>query len=226
MPRFQPSAAILAIVGGASTGSAAVIGSPDDFGADATVITFEGLGDGAAFDLLPGGVRFASEWIDRIGGPDAIDPGDVTGRFSQPMFALSAQVGGGEPIGERYASGAVYLGWEVSDMRIDFDTPVGAVAMWFIDNDFADVRLRAFASDGTLLDSLVVPQVFEGGSTFAGLAAGPSSIAYLIIDGPDGAVIDSTFIDDLTYVVPSPVGSLWVGAAFVAARRRHRSRRI
>ncbi len=222
MPRFQFLLAVLLCFCTATTATAAVIGSPSYFGPDATVIGFEGLGDGSPLGVLPEGVRFASEAINRIGGPDATDPADVTGRFGQPMFALSEQPGGGTPIGSRYASGAVHLGLEVSDMRIDFTTPVAAVGMWLIDNDFSDVRLRAFASDGQLLDSTVVPQVVEGGLAFRGLAVGSPSISYVIIDGPNGAIIDSTFIDDVTFVVPAPASVAVVGVAVVACGFRRR----
>jgi len=103
--------------------------------------------------------------------------------------------------------------------------------MWIIDNDASIGRLQAFASDGTLIETLIVPQVGEGGSAFRGLDTGGlgNPIAYVIYDGNNGAAIDSTFLDDLHFrpaVVPEPgtVSLVLVGIAVLGGLARRHSR--
>jgi hypothetical protein len=168
------------------------------------------------------GVSFSSE--DVPGALQTTDPGDASGRFEAPFRILGAVAGAGAPrSGARYAGGDKYIGsggLNVSDMRIDFLAPVDAFGFYLIDNDFSDARISAYATSGTLLESLVVPEVGEGGYGYHGIAA--AGIAYAIIDGAGGAALDSSFIDDLSFRAgaaaapePSSLLLLALGAAFL-----------
>jgi len=163
------------------------------------------------------GVVFSSE--DNPNVLQTTDPEDAEGRFEAPFKILRAQGGGGSPTsGVRYASGNVYLGSKgTSDMRIDFVTPVTAFGFYLIDNDFTGVRISAFDASGTLLETLIAPQVSEGGRTYRGIKAPMgSTISYLIIDGEDGVDLDSSFIDDLSFTpVPLPGTLLLLGTGLV-----------
>ena len=148
-------------------------------------------------------------------------------------FLLAAQSGGGAPkSAPRYASGVTYLGNPVADMRVDFTSPVTAFGMWIIDNDQSVGRLQAFGSDGTLLSTLVVPQVGANGSAFHGIDIGGSGslISYVIYDGNNGSAIDSTFLDNLYFrpaVVPEPgtAALLFAGATLLGGVARRRARK-
>ncbi len=60
--------------------------------------------------------------------------------------------------GVRFASGVFWAGLYTSDLRIDFSPPIDAFGFWLIDNDFTDVRIRAFRVNDTLIETLVIPQ--------------------------------------------------------------------
>lgn len=149
------------------------------------------------------------------------DAADASGRFEDPFRILETQGLGGAPqSGVRYASGDVHLGQNTSDMRIDFASPVIAFGFWVIDNDFTDVRIAAYSAAGALIETLIVPEVAEGGFGYHGIAA--PGISYLIIDGQDGVRLDSTFIDDLSFrVAPEPglLSLLGCGILLLAAMR-------
>ncbi len=99
-------------------------------------------------------------------------------------------------------------------MRFDFTTPVNAFAMYIIDNDYSDVRISAYNAVGTLLESIIVPHVGEGGTTYRGIAQ--PNIAYAILDGADGAQMDSTWIDEMRFSqVPLPGSVLLLGSGLV-----------
>ena len=184
---------------------AAPLTEPADLDAYApTIVGFDTLPDDGVIthemDLSEAyadlGVVFSCE-----GTPNLLqttDPADASGRFDQPCRFLNAVGGGGSPLSAPfYVGGHAYLGWETSDFRLDFPEPVDAVGAWFIDHDFSDLRVSAYATDGTLLEENVLPRVAEGGSEFHGIAA--PDIAYVIVDAVDGADLDSTFIDDLMF---------------------------
>jgi len=231
-------AAVLSI--GGAVGQAAPITSTGFFVPADTLINFDAFpdvvgapvsGTGLTNQYASLGAQFSSE--DVVGAFQTTDPGDVNGRFGAFMRVLAAQSLGGVPKSSpRYASGLTFLGAPVSDMRIDFTLPVSAFGMWIIDNDASVGRLQAFSSTGTLIETLVVPQVGEGGSVFHGIDAGVSGtrIAYVIYDGNNGTAIDSTFIDDLylrVTPVPEPgIASLMlVGIGLLGGRARRNSRR-
>lgn len=219
---------VLVAVATSTMARAGVITSPAHFPPDATTIDFESFADGEPLPGAAGPVRFASESTLRIGSADITNAVDLPLRFDAPMYALPEQSGGGVPFGLRYAGGAlVNGGLPVGDMLIVFETPVAQVGMWFIDNDFSTLRLRAFDASGLVVDQTTIPQVTEGGQTYRGFAGNHPRIAYLIIDGtsPFATVpttIDSTYIDDLTYAVPSPAS---FAAALVGLLLTSRARR-
>ena len=192
---------------GRAAGSAIEINDPSYFGGSANVVNFDQFADDAPFSDEVPGVLFRSESVAHAGYPDYTDPADIHNRFDDPMYASAGGGGGGSPVsGTRYAWGCVDFVsdmYNVEDMRIDFATPQQAAAMWFIDNDFSDARLRAFDSAGGLLGTTVIAEVPEGGVTYRGLAVGSPAISYLIIDG-DGMPLDSTFIDDVTFTHTPP----------------------
>jgi len=215
---------------------AGVINDPSYFDTDASFVNFDSLPAGELTNAVPG-LRFSSEGLAQIGYPDFVDPADANNRFDAPMLVTVQVDGGGAPISlPHYASGIEPIGGEqpagqfnVSDMRFDFSPPVSAFGMWFIDNDFSDVRLRAFDSTGLLLDMTVIDQVLEGGTTFRGLSSDATGIRYIIIDGnpgdPNGEMLDSTFIDDLYYMpIPEPgyLGAILLLTATQVARLKFR----
>lgn len=177
------------------------------------------------------GVRFSSEATPNVS--QATDPADTAGRFDGDMVVLAAVSGGGAPTsGVRYASGAQFVnqsGRNVSDMRIDFSIPVVAVGMQVIDNDFSTARLTAFDATGAVLESIIIPEVSEGGVAYHGIDGTKfgAAIAYLILDGNGGAMLDSTLIDDLSFrvqPVPLPGAALLflAGAPLLVIRRLRR----
>jgi len=84
-------------------------------------------------------------------------------------------------------------------MRIEFSKDVDAFAAYFIDNDFTNVSVSAYDSSGILIEQIVIPMVPEGGVGYHGIDAAGISLA--IIEGADGQPLESTFIDDLTFIV-------------------------
>lgn len=160
------------------------------------------------------GVLFSSE--DDPNALQTTDAADAFGRFEDPFRVLALKSGGGSPSsGVRYAAGDEHLGFGTSDMRIDFITPVNAFGMQVIDNDFTDVRIAAFNSSGTLLETVIAPEVSEGGSAFWGINV--PGVSYVIVDGAADGDLNSTFIDDLMYQpVPEPSTVVLLGAALLA----------
>ncbi|MDY7107188.1 MAG: hypothetical protein SYC29_00990 [Planctomycetota bacterium] len=160
-------------------------------------------------ETLPPNTPFSAEYAEwgalfrAEDHPDEIhttDPEDANGRFESMCCILDAQTNGGVPTsGVRYMHGECehYNGWNVSDVRIDFDPPTDAFAAYVIDNDFTDVRIAAYDADGVLLESIVVPQGEEGCVRYHGIAM--PAIGYVIIDGNNDGPLDSTFIDDLSF---------------------------
>ena len=150
----------------------------------------------AVFSEQYPGLLFRSELRDSP--KQNTDKVDILGRFSQKFAIYNALAGGGIPTsGVRYASSTNPTGGNVPDLRVDFISPVNAFAMWIIDNDFSTARISAYDTSGNLLDSVVIPQVSEGGKTYRGLAA--PGISYFILDGNNNSDLDSTLIDDLSY---------------------------
>lgn len=211
---------------------AVVITDPSFFdGMNAITIgfeTFPGSGDIIPHNTLLTdqystlGVLFSSE--DEPSAFETTDPGDVAGRFEAPWRILAAVGGGGAPTsGLRYASGDAFLGLQTSDLRIDFLTPVDAFGFFLIDNDFTDVRIRAFDAAGGLLEMLIAPQVSEGGVSYQGISV--PTISYVIIDGNRGVSLNSSFIDELSFTpIPAPGAlGLFVVAGVVHHRRRRGS---
>lgn len=188
------------------------ITTPSYFGGNATTINFDQFGHREPLIGFIQGAHFRSESESHINYPDYTDQADVNGRFDTVMRALAAVEGGGAPVSQlRYASGMIHgdpdnqwgTGRNVSDMRIDFAIPQSAAAMWFIDNDFSTVRLRAYNDDSQLLETVVIPETTEGGITYRGISRLIADISYLIIDEAAGGNMDSTFIDDFTFL-PEP----------------------
>ena len=158
------------------------------------------------------GVLFSSEDAPNV--LQNTDKDDTDSRFDSPFRILATVAGGGVPTsGTRYASGDLFInerGANVSDMRIDFINPVTAFGMYIIDNDFSTARLQAFDMNSNLVDSVVIPQVNEGGLTYSGLdvSGTGNSISYFILDGNNDLVLDSTFIDDLSFrPIPLPAAA-------------------
>lgn len=229
-----------AITAAASTVGAVPITSPSAFTVSDTLVAFDhlpaSLGGGIPASNTPlttqyasSGVRFSAE--DVPGALQTTDAADAAGRFGSTWFFYAAQSGGGVPkSGTRYAGGQyASKPTNMSDMRIDFTVPVSAFGMWIIDNDFSVGRLQAFDALGTLLETVVVPQVGEGGSSFRGIDVGAdgTSIAYAILDGNHGAALDSTFVDNLYFRVSSiPEPETWAlmvgGIALLSVFKRRR----
>ena len=99
-------------------------------------------------------------------------------------------------------------------MKIDFVSSVTAFGLYVIDNDFSDAIITAFDRTGTVLESVTVNQVGEGGSTYIGLSRSLFDISYFTMTGvitrgnysPVGSpYLDSTFIDDLSFTTAAPV---------------------
>jgi len=143
------------------------------------------------------GVIFSSE-----SKPDTnqnVDPEDISNRFDGTLTISSKIQGGGSPHSEtKYAYGMFYDSSYTADIRIDFINPTDAFAFYLIDNDFSDARISAYNRDGLLLSRFIVPEVDEGGSTYIGISV--PKISYAIIDAKDGLKMDSTFIDDFTFI--------------------------
>ncbi|NNU16292.1 hypothetical protein HK107_08155 [Parvularcula sp. ZS-1/3] len=221
-------AAATALTGAAS---AAPITSQSFFsGSSDVVIDFDSLAPNTDLSTQITGLVFSSE--DEIGTLNTTDAADASGRFEDDMKVLNTVGGGGSPSSSpNYTSGGLFLGpanngQNVADIRIDFTDAVAAVGMQIIDNDFSTGRLSAYAADGSLLETVIVPQVGEGGSAFWGIdATGLGSlIAYIIYDGPGNAAIDSTFFDDLSYrpgsAIPVPGALPLFAAGLLFLRRR------
>lgn len=210
------------------------------FGAGDSVINFDSLpaalGGGVpapnaalSTQYASAGARFSAEGTP--GALQATDAADASGRFGSTWFIYAAQTGGGVPkSGTRYAGGQyASTPSNMSDMRIDFTQPVSAFGMWIIDTDFSVGRLQAFTGGGALIESVVVPQVGEGGANFRGIDAGLNGqrIAYVILDGNNGAALDSSFVDDLHFrvaaAVPEPQSAVLLlgGLALLAGRKRY-----
>lgn len=217
----------LAVSGLACTAAQAATIDSDSFFAPGDVkIDFDGLTAGTSFIALSG-VRFSAE-PDGNRGSAATDPGDATGRFADPFQAYAAAPGGGTPSSAPIYVAGDYLptAMDAADMRFDFLGGALAFGMQLIDNDFSVGRLTAFAMDGSLIDSVTIPQVSEGGSAFWGIDGAGSVISYAILDGDGGSALDSTFIDDFHYrpVAPVPLPAtgllLAAGLASLALRRK------
>jgi len=143
------------------------------------------------------GVIFSSE--NNPNTHQNVDYVDMNGRFGGHLTISKTISGGGSPTsGIRYAYGKFHDSSYTADIRIDFITPVDAFALNIIDNDYSDVRLSAYNKHGYLLGTNIVPKVSEGNSTYIGISI--PSISYAIIDAKDGEKMDSTFIDDLTFL--------------------------
>lgn len=204
---------------------AAIITTPDYFTANAELINFDQFASNSQLSYF-NGVSFSSESGSHIGFPDYTDPPDVHNRFDAAFWVTQSVPGGGYPISSpNYAAGIEYIGTEqngenVSDMRIDFDTPQIAIGMWFIDNDGTNIRLRVFDNIGTLIETAYIPMVPEGGTSFYGISQNVASISYAIIDEQNGLEMDSTFIDDLYYEVPEPTTILLLGLGGILIRRK------
>lgn len=217
---------------------AGVITDPAFFGPGSTFIDFEDTPaipgtlpadeEALASQYAALGVLFSSE--DVADDLQTTDPADASGRFGTTAFFRATIGGGGAPTsGERYISGQLQIqafNLESSDLRIDFTKPVIAFGMQIIDNDFSTARLSAFSADGTLLQSVIVPEVAEGGVSYFGIDSSDlgAAIAYAILDGADGGPLDSTFIDDLSFQqVPVPPAALLMAAPLAALFRKRRA---
>ena len=153
-------------------------------------------GVNAVFSEQYPGLLFRSEL--RGSPKQNTDKSDILGRFTQKFAFYQGAAGGGSPTsGIRYVSSTNAAGWNVPDLRVDFISPVDAFGLWIIDNDFSTARISAYDTSGSLLDSVVIPQVGEGGKTYRGLAA--PGISYFILDGNNNSDLDSTLIDDLSF---------------------------
>jgi hypothetical protein len=183
-------------------------------------------GVGAIFSEQYPGLLFRSEL--RNSPKQNTDKADSLNRFSQKFQFYQGAAGGGTPTsGIRYVSSTNAAGWNVPDMRVDFATPVDAFALWIIDNDFSTARISAYNVSGDLIESVVIPQVSEGGRTYRGIAA--PGISYFILDGNNNSDLDSTLLDDLSYrpslnlEVPEPtsLASSMMTICLLIGRLRH-----
>ncbi|MFN6303422.1 MAG: hypothetical protein ACK42H_14645 [Planctomycetota bacterium] len=178
-------------------------------------------------DVYPG-LLFRSETTPHI--KQNTDKEDAAGRFGKSFQVYQGEAGGGRPTsGIRYVSSTAWAGWNVPDLRVDFLTPVDAFGMFIIDNDFSIARISAYNQNGTLLHTLNVPQVSEGGVTYRGIAV--PGISYFILDAANNGQLDSTVIDDLSYrpqnnpEVPEPSCSVVILLGLFAGFKRLRLKR-
>ena len=199
----------LAAVAFAATADAAPITNPAFFSQPGDVfIDFDGLATGTDLTTQIPGLVFGSEPANSVGTLQTTDPADASGRFAAPITVRTALSGGGTPSSApHYVNGEAFGGLETSDMRIDFTGGASAFGMQVIDNDFTDVRLQAFDAGGALLETLVIPEVNEGGVGYHGIdrTGGGPAISYFILDADGGADLDSTFLDDLSYRPVAPI---------------------
>jgi len=108
-------------------------------------------------------------------------------------------------------------------LRADFDQPANYVAIDIIGDDSGDFGvLEAYDSLGTLLDSVVSPQLSVGQIWTAQINRTSFDIAYIIAGG-SAATEDTVHLDNLSAnVVPEPV-TIWLlgmGSLLLTTRRR------
>ncbi|MEM8678355.1 MAG: S8 family serine peptidase [Planctomycetota bacterium] len=145
--------------------------------------------------------------------PDAYNSGDVLNNV-QSGVTLSNNVGGGSVFAATASFGAPTgslvlapgptsaAGWsdDADEFRADFDTPTSFVSIDVGSDDSSDVAfLRAYASDGTLLDEVVSGSVSTGGSQTISISRPSADIAYII---SAGLGTDITPLDNLVYGAP------------------------
>ena len=171
---------------------------------NATTIDFEQFPQGTLLTDQYAGLGLLLSSEDEPNTLQTTDPADAAGRFEASCRVLPGVVGGGDPTsGINYVGGDTFNGLNTSDMRLDFVVPVTAFGMFFIDNDFSNVRVTAYNEVGDALESVLVLEVGEGGVTYTGLFV-TEHLSYVIIDANNGEPLDSTFIDDLSFADVEP----------------------